>query len=195
LEVVAEKAILQAYLPAIEDTHRVVTCVGECHEAHAPNPARSRARGPCTVSGSAKDFSQAAPDLAGSWSLVSLTVSRSGNEVEVLGPHPHGQPIFGSDGRYVLLGLRADLPKFASGNRLLGTAEENQHIAQGNFAHFGTVDRAEQAIVFHIQNSTFPNWDGDVQRRPFTLDGDRPTYIAPGSLGYGASKVVWQRMK
>jgi hypothetical protein len=133
-----------------------------------------------------KAFSQVAPDLVGSWTLVSLTVSRSGSEVEVLGPHPHGQLIFGSDGRYVLLGLRADLPKFASDNRLSGTAEENQRIAQGNFAHFGsyTVDRADQVIVFHIQNSTFPNWDGDVQRRPFTLDGDRLTYMTPGSFGY-----------
>jgi hypothetical protein len=142
-------------------------------------------------------FSQTAPDVVGSWSLVSLTATRSGSEVEVPGPHPHGQLIFGGDGRYVLVGLRADLPKFASDNRLTGTAEENQRIVQGNFAHFGTytVDRAGQVIVFHIQNSTFPNWDGDVQRRPFTLDGDRLTYITPGSFGYGASKVVWQRMK
>jgi hypothetical protein len=144
-----------------------------------------------------KTFAQTAPDLAGSWSLVSLTASRSGSDVEVLGPHPHGQLIFGSDGRYVLLGLRADLPKFASDNRLTGTTEENQRIVQGNFAHFGTysVDPAARVIVFHIQNSTFPNWDGDVQRRPFTLDGDRLTYITPGSFGYGTSKVVWQRMK
>jgi hypothetical protein len=142
-------------------------------------------------------FSQTAPDVVGSWSLVSLTATRSGSEVEVLGPHPHGQLIFGGDSRYVLVGLRADLPKFASDNRLTGTAEENQRIVQGNFAHFGTytVDRAGQVIVFHIQNSTFPIWDGDVQRRPFTLDGDRLTYITPGSFGYGASKVVWQRMK
>jgi hypothetical protein len=142
-------------------------------------------------------FAQTTPDLVGSWSLVSLTASRSGSEVEVLGPHPHGQLIFGSDGRYVLVGLRADLPKFASDNRLSGTAEENQRIVQGNVAHFGTytVDPAAQVIVFHIQNSTLPNWDGDVQRRPFTLDGDRLTYITPGSFGYGAAKVVWQRMK
>lgn len=142
-------------------------------------------------------FAQNAPDLAGSWSLVSLTVSRSGSDFEVLGPHPRGQLIFGSDGHYVLVGLRADLPKFASDNRLTGTALENQRIVQGNFAHFGTysVDAAEHVIVFHIQSSTFPNWDGDVQRRPFTLDGDRLTYITPGSFGYGESKVVWQRVK
>jgi hypothetical protein len=142
-------------------------------------------------------FAQAAPDLVGTWSLMSLTVSRSGSEVEVLGPHPHGQLIFGSDGRYVVVGLRADLPKFAADNRLSGSAEENQRIVEGSFAHFGTytVDSSGQLIVFHIQNSTFPNWDGEVQRRPFTLDGDRLTYVTPGSFGYGVSKVSWQRMK
>jgi hypothetical protein len=142
-------------------------------------------------------LAQGAPDLVGSWSLVSLTVTRSGNEVELLGPHPEGQLLFGSDGHYVLLGVRADLPKFAAGNRLSGTAEENQKIVLGNVAHFGTytVDPAERVIVFRIQRSTFPNWDGDVQRRPFTLVGDRLTYITPGSFGYGSAKVVWQRAK
>jgi Lipocalin-like domain len=142
-------------------------------------------------------FAQLASDLVGSWTLVSFTVVRSGSEVEVLGPHPHGQLIFGSDGRYVIVGLRADLPKFAADNRLSGSAEDNQRIVQGSFAHFGTytVDSSGHVIVFHIQNSTFPNWDGDVQRRPFTLDGERLTYVTPGSFGYGASKVSWQRME
>ncbi|MGF6992730.1 lipocalin-like domain-containing protein [Paraburkholderia sp. GAS32] len=142
-------------------------------------------------------FAQAADSLVGSWSLVSLTVARSGNEVELLGPHPQGQLVFGSDGRYVLLVLSSDLPKFTSGERQQGTAEENAKIARGSVAHFGTysVDPAARIIVFHIQKSTFPNWDADVQRRPFTLDGDRLTYITPGAFGYGSSKVVWQRIK
>lgn len=142
-------------------------------------------------------LAQTATSLAGSWSLVSLTVAKSGSDVELLGPHPQGQLIFGSDGHYVLIVLNANLPKFASGDRQLGTAEENEKIARGNVAHFGTysVDPADQVIVFHIQKSTFPNWDADVQRRPFTLVGDRLTYITPGSFGYGSSKVVWQRMK
>lgn len=135
--------------------------------------------------------------LVGSWSLVSLTATRSGTDEEVLGAHPEGILVFGNDGRYALVGVRADLPKFASGSRLLGTADENARIAQGNVAHFGTytVDTAAHVIVFYIQRSTFPNWDADVQRRPFTIDGDRLTYVTPGSFGYGAAKVVWQRMK
>jgi hypothetical protein len=117
--------------------------------------------------------------------------------VEQLGAHPEGLLLFGSDGRYALVGVRADLPKFASGNRLQGTADENAEIAKGNVAHFGmyTVDTAAHVIVFHIQRGTFPNWDGDVQRRPFIIDGDRLTHVTPGSFGYGAAKVVWQRMK
>lgn len=140
---------------------------------------------------------QAATDLVGSWSLVSLTASRSGTDVDMLGPHPQGQLIFGKDGRYVLLGVQADLPKFASGNRQSGTNDENQRIARGNFAHFGTytVEAAAQVIVFHIEKSTFPNWDGEVQRRPFTIDGDRLTYITPGTFGYGSTRVVWQRIR
>ncbi|CAE6785413.1 MULTISPECIES: lipocalin-like domain-containing protein [Paraburkholderia] len=142
-------------------------------------------------------FAQTADSLVGSWSLVSLTVAKSGNEVELLGPHPQGQLIFGNDGRYVLLVLSSDLPKFTSGERQQGTAEENAKIARGSVAHFGTytVDPAARIIVFHIQKSSFPNWDADVQRRPFTLDGDRLTYITPGAFGYGSSKVVWQRIK
>jgi hypothetical protein len=142
-------------------------------------------------------FAQTGESLVGSWSLVSLTVAKSGNEVELLGPHPQGQLIFGNDGRYVLLVLSSDLPKFVSGDRQQSTPEENAKIARGNVAHFGTytVDAAAQVIVFHIQKSTFPNWDAEVQRRPFTLDGDRLTYITPGAFGYGSSKVVWQRVK
>ncbi|MFM0211842.1 lipocalin-like domain-containing protein [Paraburkholderia sediminicola] len=142
-------------------------------------------------------FAQAANSLVGTWSLVSLTVAKSGSDVDLLGPHPQGQLIFGNDGRYVLMVVSSDLPKFSSGDVQQGTAEENAKIIRGNVAHFGTytVDPAAQIIAFHIQKCTFPNWDAEVQRRPFTLDGDRLTYITPGAFGYGSSKVVWQRIK
>jgi len=150
-----------------------------------------------TCLAAANAVAQSAPDIVGTWSLVSLTEVRSGTATELLGPHPRGQLIFGSDGRYVLLVLRSDLPKFADGNRESSTAQENKALVDGSVAHFGTytIDSAGQSIVFHIQKSTFPNWDGETQRRPFTLTGDRLTYMTPGSFGYGASTVVWQREK
>ncbi|MFM0522126.1 lipocalin-like domain-containing protein [Caballeronia jiangsuensis] len=69
---------------------------------------------------------------------VSLTVTRSGTEEELLGAHPEGLLVFGNDGRYALVGVRANLPKFASGNRVQGAVDENARIVQGNVAHFGT---------------------------------------------------------
>ncbi|MCO4876970.1 lipocalin-like domain-containing protein [Paraburkholderia caribensis] len=134
--------------------------------------------------------------LVGTWRLVSVTVLKSGSEVEILGQDPKGQLVLNSDGHYVLVGFRADLPSLGSGDRLMGTADENRRIVQGSLAHFGTytVDRTAQLIVFHIQKGIFPNWDGQTQERPFTLEGDRLTYRTPGSFGYGASTVVWQRM-
>jgi hypothetical protein len=117
--------------------------------------------------------------------------------VEILGIHPEGQLVFGDDGRYTLVAVRSNLPKLASGDRLSATANETKQIVQGSVAHFGTyvVDPATHTIEFHIRKGTFPNWDGEIQARPFVIEGDRLTYITPGSFGYGASTAVWQRDK
>jgi hypothetical protein len=39
--------------------------------------------------------------------------------------------------------------------------------------------RGVEAITFHIQTSTYPNWDGMDQKRPFTLSGDELKYTVP----------------
>ena len=124
-----------------------------------------------------KADAQTAQDLVGTWTLVSSTFQQSGAPTESFGPNPLGTLIFGSDGRYVLVFLRRDLPKVASNNRLSETAEESRAIAQGSVAHFGTysVNGADKTLVFRIENSTFPNWNGTEQARPFTLAGDELT--------------------
>lgn len=138
---------------------------------------------------------QAVTSVVGTWKLVSLTVLKSGSPVEILGEHPEGQLVLGDDGRYTLVAVRSNLPKLASGDRLSASSDESQRILQGSVAHFGTyvVKPTTHQIEFHIRKGTFPNWDGEIQARPFVLDGDRLTYITPGSFGYGASTAVWQR--
>jgi hypothetical protein len=142
-------------------------------------------------------FAQTTASLVGTWKLISLTVLKSGSPVEILGLHPEGQLVLGNDGRYTLVAVRSDLPKLASGDRLSASADENRQIVQGSVAHFGTyvVDPATHTIEFHIRKGTFPNWDDEVQARPFVLEGDRLTYMTPGSFGYGASTAVWERDK
>ena len=139
---------------------------------------------------------QTARDLVGTWTLVSATIQAGDVKMETFGPDPNGTLMFGSDGRYTLIFLRQDLPKLASNVRQSQTADESRSITKGSIAHFGTyrVDEAGKFIVFRIEGSTFPNWTGAEQRRPFSLAGDELTYISPGSTGV-ATQIVVRRAK
>src|SRR5574342_1385073 len=124
--------------------------------------------------------------LVGTWSHVSVdTVRPDGSREPMYGPNPKGLVIFDSSGRYALVNARSDLPKFASNNRTQGTPEENQAVVRGSIAHFGryTVNEADGTITFYIEGSTFPNWNGIEQKRPFTLTGDEVRWTTPASGG------------
>lgn len=140
---------------------------------------------------------KAADKIVGTWSLVSLDVHRGDEQIEVFGPRPRGIQIMAHDGRFAVITLREQLPRYASGNRMLGTAEEYEAIGKGANASYGryTVDETAQTITFHVEASTFPNWEGDEQVRAFTLEGDRWSYVNPvPTVGPGNAHVVWQRL-
>ncbi len=139
---------------------------------------------------------QTARDIVGTWTLVSAVAQQGGARTDVFGPNPSGTIVFGGDGRYTLIFLRSDLPKFASNNRASGTTDENKAVVQGSIAHFGTytMDEAGRALVFRIEGSTFPNWSGAEQRRTMALSGDELTYTSPGSAGT-ATQVTMRRAK
>ena len=146
--------------------------------------------------GAAGAEAQTAQDLAGTWTLASATIRSGEVKMDMFGPDPSGTLMFDRDGHYALIFLRRDLPKVLSNNRISQTAEESRAIAKGSIAHFGTyrVDETGRFFVFRIESSTFPNWSGAEQRRPFTLSGDGLTYISPGSSGV-ATEVVLRRAK
>jgi hypothetical protein len=102
-----------------------------------------------------------------------------------------------ANGRYVLAIVRAGLPKVASNNRTTATPEENKAIVGGSITHFGTlsVNAEDKTITFKIETSTFPNWDGIEQKRPFTITGDELQYTVPAQSGGGTGTVVWKRAK
>jgi hypothetical protein len=84
-------------------------------------------------------LAQTAKDLIGTWKPVSVTVTGpDGRKSEPFGPNPNSILTFDANGRFVLVNTRPDLPKFASNNRMQGTAEENKAIVQGSIAYFGT---------------------------------------------------------
>ena len=139
---------------------------------------------------------QTSPELIGTWALVSSVAEQGGSKTDTFGPNPKGTLMFGNDGHYTLVFVRSDLPKVVSNNRLSETPDESRAIAQGTMAHFGTytVVEADKVVVFHIERSSFPNWDGAEQRRAFTLKGDELIYTSPGSTG-AAAQIVMRRVK
>lgn len=135
--------------------------------------------------------------IVGTWTYVSVdTVRPDGSRVPMFGPNPRGLASFDGDGNYILLTTRPGQPKFASNNRMEGTPEEYKAVVQGSIAHFGryTVNEAEKTITFHIEASTFPNWNGVEQKRPVTLTGDELRWTTAASGG-GSAEVVLKRAR
>jgi Lipocalin-like domain len=137
--------------------------------------------------------------IVGSWTYASAdTVRPDGSRVPTFGPNPSGLVIFGSDGRFVSLVGRPDVPKFASNSRTTGTADENKAAVNGSIALFGryTINEADHTLTYHVERSSFPNWAGTEQKRPFTLMGDELKYTVPtASAGDGRGEVVLKRAK
>ena len=126
----------------------------------------------------------------GSWAAVSS---------DAYNPNPRGMLIFAADGHYSLTIAKSSLPKFASNSRLKGTAEENQAVITGSITHFGKyrVNDKDKTLTLNIETSTYPNWDGTTQTRPYSVSGNRLKYtVAAPSAGTGKpGEVIWKRRK
>jgi hypothetical protein len=109
--------------------------------------------------------------IVGTWEFVVAEVTAAdGKKSFPFGETPKGILIFTPDGRFAQIHVAADVPKFASGNRLTGTAEEYAAINRRSLAVFGTytVDEDKKTVTYKIVSSTFPNWEGEAQTR--TID-------------------------
>jgi len=137
---------------------------------------------------------QTANDVVGSYTLVSFTNQEGEKKTESYGPAPKGMMILDANQKYVVVLMRSDLPKFASNNRRTGTAEEYKAVATGSFTHFGSYTVTDGHIIFRLEKTTFPNWDGQEQKRALTITGDELKYAVASSIG-GTSTVVWRRIK
>src|ERR1700758_4936545 len=108
----------------------------------------------------------AQPQFVGTWSLVSIHyVEKDGRKIEPFGPGAKGLLYFDAVGRFATQVMAANRPNFTSNNRMMGTAEENKAVSQSVVAYFGTytVDAANHVLTLHIEQSSFPNWNGTDQ--------------------------------
>ena len=153
------------------------------------------------IAGSAfakESAAQSANTIVGTWSLVSITNEKSEQKVLPYGPNAKGSFILDGE-RFSLMVVRPDRAQFKSNNRLTGTAEENQDTVRGSIGYFGTysVDAKDTTLVtFHIEGSTFPNWEGAEQKRVLKVTGDEMNYTNPTiSTGAGVARLIWRRLK
>jgi hypothetical protein len=151
------------------------------------------------VSGASK-VQAGAGSAQGSWILVELYNETDGKRMEPFGPNPRGSMLLTPDGHFSMTLMRSSLPKFASNVRTKGTAEEYKAVVEGSVAAIGTYEVTgdkEKVLNLHIEGSTFPNWDGQHQKRPVSVNGDDMTIInpAPSIGGGGKNTQVWKRVK
>ena len=143
-------------------------------------------------------LAQPAKHLAGTWVLVSSIVEQGNKKFDNFGPNSKGVLMFDANGRYVITFIAANLPKFASSDRTTGTADENEAIVRGAVTHFGTYDINEDnnSFTFHVESSTFPNWDNTDQKRTIiSLTADELTYTAKVSSRGGIPTTTWKRLR
>jgi len=150
----------------------------------------------CLGIGAPGSVAQTAKDLVGTWTLKSDTgMTPDRHTVEPFGPKPQGIAIFASDGHFAIVISRPDLPKFASNDRMRGTASENEAIVRGSFAFFGTYSITGGVITQHIEGGVWPSWTWTDQKRTVTsFTGDEQTWTTVSSFG-AKSELRWTRVK
>jgi hypothetical protein len=139
---------------------------------------------------------QSAKDFVGTWKMVKNTVtSPDGKKSDAFGMKGTGMGTFTSDGRFVIVNVNPDTPKFAAKARDKGTADENKAAVNGGIGLYGTYKVANKEITMHVDGSTYPNWSGTDQKRDLVkYTPNEFTWALASSLG-GKAEVTWQRIK
>ena len=142
--------------------------------------------------------SPAQKQIVGVWKLVSSTNTGADGSARPgsFGPNPKGMVIYTSSGHFTSVNTNPDIPKFASGNRSEGTAEENKAVVRGSNASFGTysVSADGKVLTQKIEGGTWAHWVGTEQKRDLTLSGDDMKYTLASSRG-GKSVLAYKRVK
>lgn len=141
-------------------------------------------------------MAQTAKELVGTWVNVSnVTLHQDGKRTDNFGPQGAGMIMFGADGRFVVVNVNPDTPRFASNSRAQGTPEENKAAVLGSIGLFGTYTLDGKVIRMKVDGSTYPNWTGTEQTRNIaSFASDELKWTLAGSRG-GTAELVWRRAK
>ncbi|HUB88166.1 MAG TPA: lipocalin-like domain-containing protein [Dyella sp.] len=149
----------------------------------------------------AASMSMAVPSwLVGTWTLVRCdNVYPDGHRVELYGPHPQGMWMIDAKGHYMMQIARVQRTPFATGDKSKGTPAEYRAASLDSNAHFGSISIQGGRMVTHIEQASFPNWNGRSSKTSYTLNGNQLTYVvakpSSGASQGAHGEVTWQRME
>ncbi len=135
--------------------------------------------------------------LQGTWTLVAADkVLPDGTTTRDYGENPKGRLVVDENGRYSLQIFKSERLRFASDSKADGSVDEFRSAVMGSSTHYGTIaiDERAAALVFSIEGSSFPNWEGTTQRRQYTLDGAELRYRVPPRPDGSVPVSVWRRL-
>jgi hypothetical protein len=135
--------------------------------------------------------------VAGCWNLISGYLDNHGKHIDVLGPHPSGMLILTEDLRFTVIVHNPDIPKFASGDRANGTAEEYKTAVTSSLGVYGTytIDEHGDFLEQHVIGSTWQNMNGSSRGRSELtekVEGNRMSENLKIADGISVN-LVWQR--
>jgi hypothetical protein len=138
-------------------------------------------------------LNQKSAPIIGVWKLISFETQRENSEVTYpFGKNAQGSLIYTKSGRFSVQLMRPDRPQFASGDQIRGTAEEIKANYEGVISYYGhyEFDRKKGFVIHHVEDSLFPNWEGQGLKRFFELSGNRLKLSTPPTLWGGGVSVA-----
>lgn len=138
--------------------------------------------------------------LIGTWALIKYESRYEDGSVRLpMGESPEGVLIYTDDGFVSVQMTCPDRIHFASGDWLAGTPDEIKSAFESYLAYYGryALNSDDSIVTHHVENCTFPNWNGASLVRWYVLDdGDVLTLKTPSILMGGGMRrgyLVWKR--
>jgi len=137
-----------------------------------------------------------APELAGTWRLVSFERHAGGAVSYPMGRDPRGYLSYDPAGWMSVQIMRGDRAPLGAGGVAEGTLDELRATLAGYLSYAGTytVDRAAGTVTHQIDLHLLPDGVGTTLVRRYEVAGDRLVLhtSAPGAPGGG--RLTWQRV-